>query len=122
MSARVRYWGASAAIFLAGAAVTSVLFINLCGAIFQCGCVSLWAGADKHCNIHAHSGKHCPWCSYGETGYYTVYGSMVGTQAILSFLPRRRSWLGRLLACLSAFPAVGLVMAFAFGMATGYWD
>jgi hypothetical protein len=122
MNSRYAYLGGSTAIFLVTAAVTSVLFINLCGTIFRCGCQSLWSGADRHCNIHSAGVKHCPWCSYGEGGYAAVYGSMIGSQAILSFVPRRRTWAGRLLVSLAAFPAVGVILGLAFGVASGYWD
>jgi hypothetical protein len=122
MSARAGSIAGSLAIFLAAGTVTSVLFINLCGTLYQCGCQSLWAGAAQHCNIHKPGSKHCPWCSYGETGYAVVYGSMLGSQAILGFRPRRWSWRRRLLASLGAFPAVGVVLAVVLGLASGYWD
>ena len=57
----------NALVFVAAAAVTSVFFINLCAAIFGCGCVSLWSGADAHCNIHLAGSRHCPWCLHGQT-------------------------------------------------------
>jgi hypothetical protein len=109
------------AVFLVAATATSLFFINLCGTIFQCGCQSLWAGADQHCNVHQPAGKHCPWCSPSEAGY-AAYGAMIGTQAILSFVPRGWNWRRRLLSSVAAFPVVGLVLGLAFGIGSGYWD
>ena len=40
----------------AAAAFTSVFFIDFCNLVYQCGCRSLWAGADAACNIHTHGG------------------------------------------------------------------
>jgi len=114
----------SVAIFLVSAVVTSVFFINFCATVFQCGCQSLWGEADRYCNIHARHGKHCPWCVFGYAGYAFVYGSMLVCQAIPAFWAVRWgwSWPVRLAASVAAFPASGLVLAYALGTYTGYWD
>ena len=100
--------------------VTSVFFINLCAAIFRCGCRALWAGADTACNIHAPHGHHCSWCAHGPAGYTAVMVLLCAPQLAVSLWPR---W-GRLtktLIALALFPAVGLVVALAFGWYDGYW-
>ena len=111
----------SLAIFVASAAVTSVFFINLCHLVFRCGCDWLWANADKHCNIHNATGKHCPFCSFGYEGYAGIFGTLVVVQALVSFLPAW-PWKTRLAAALAAFPITFGVLALALGKYTGYWD
>jgi len=115
---------ASLAIFLVAGAVTSLFFIQFCATIFQCGCQALWGDADRYCNIHAAHGRHCPWCSFGYTGYALVYGSMIAAQAVCAFLPARWGWgwMSRLAVCLAAFPVVGTVLAVSLGLYTGYWN
>ena len=114
----------SSLIFVAAAAVTSALFINLCATIFQCGCQSIWGAGATYCNIHASHGKHCPWCSFGSRGYMLIFGGMLAAQALASFLPLRWGWgwLARLVAAVAAFPATGLVLGLGLGWYTGYWD
>jgi hypothetical protein len=100
--------------------VTSAFFINLCAAIFRCGCRALWAGADTACNIHAPHVHHCPWCAHGTTGYTAVMVLLCAPQLAVSLWPR---WgrLTRTLTALALFPAMGLVVALAFGWYDGYW-
>lgn len=112
----------SLAIFLCSAAFTLVFLINFCNLVYQCGCRSLWAGAADHCNIHTPGVKHCPWCSIGDAGFAGVTAAILLPQGILSFRPRRWHWTRRLAASLLAFPAAGLVVALAIGLATGYWS
>ncbi|MEZ5403840.1 MAG: hypothetical protein R2729_29440 [Bryobacteraceae bacterium] len=111
-------------VFLAGSTVTSLFFINFCATVYQCGCQSLWTTADQFCNIHASHGRHCPWCSFGYTGYVLVYGTMVAAQAVTVFAAVRRGWTWplQLAATLLAFPAIGLILAVALGLYTGYWN
>lgn len=115
-------WLKPTLIALLAVTVTSVFFIDFCNLVYQCGCKSLWAGAAGQCNIHNHSGKHCPWCSFGQTGYAIVYGSMIVPQILLAFLPRRRSLPARLIWSLLAFPVAGAGLAVVFGLITGYWS
>ena len=114
----------AALIFVATGAITSVFFLNFCATLFQCGCQSLWTLAAKSCNMHASHGRHCPFCSFGQTGYLLVYGGMLGAQAVASFLPLvwGWSWLARLATALTAFPATGLVLGVVLGFYTGYWN
>ncbi|HUQ96007.1 MAG TPA: hypothetical protein VM120_30295 [Bryobacteraceae bacterium] len=109
-----------AAICLAALAVTCVFFINFCNLVYQCGCVSLWAGADKHCNIH-HGPKHCPWCSSRLTGYL-VWITMAVSQTLVSFWPAPWRWPARLFWATAAFPLVGVILALPIGLYQGYWN
>ena len=52
--------------------VTCLFFINVCNWLFDCGCHSLWAGADAMCNVHLANVPHCPICSRGIPGYAGV--------------------------------------------------
>jgi hypothetical protein len=110
--------GKKGLIFLASATFSSVFFINFCNLVFQCGCQSLWAGADAHCNIHNASGHHCPWCLQNPMW---GYGAMMASQLAISFWPATVSWGVRLSAALVAFPVLGGLAALLYGYATGYW-
>jgi len=105
-------------IFLLSATVTSVFFINFCALMFQCGCHSLWAGADAMCNVHREGVHHCPWCAHNPA---FAYLAMIVPQGLISFWPSRFSWKARLAGALTAFPAFGAIAAFIYGSASGYW-
>jgi hypothetical protein len=110
-----------ALIFAAAALVTSVFFIDFCAAVFRCGCVSLWSGADAHCNIHMAGGRHCPWCEHGLVASAIPWALIVAVQAGVSFWPRPMSSGLRLASAVVAFPAAGAVIAVAYGISAGYW-
>jgi hypothetical protein len=112
----------STAIFVAAASVTSLLFLDFCNWIFACGCRSLWAGADAHCNIHHVGAKHCPFCSIGNAGAGAVFIGILIPQAFFSFRPVRWAWHSRFLAALAAFPLAGSAIAFSLGWYMGYWN
>lgn len=107
--------------FTAAATITSVFFINFCATIFQCGCASLWNGADARCSVHLHAARPCPWCSYGLAASMLPYAIIVTAQAGISFWPRPIAPVVRLLAAAAAFPATGAILAAIYGLATGYW-
>jgi hypothetical protein len=106
--------------FLISFAVTCAFFINFCALIFQCGCHSLWAGADATCNIHAQHGRHCPWCSHGYPGYAAEIILLSAPQLLIS-LRSTWSWTARTLGAVALFPTAGIVVALAFGLWDGYW-
>lgn len=108
-------------ICLLAFAVTSALFINFCDLVYACGCHSLWNGADAHCNIHAHHGKHCPWCSHGMVGYGLIFASIVLPQFGVAWLLRTKSWVTGLTATLLGFPVFGGIVAVVVGLWDGYW-
>ena len=108
-------------IFFAATAVTSVFFIDFCAAVFRCGCVSLWRGADVHCNIHTAGVHHCPWCAHGMAASIIPWALIVGVQAVVSFCPRPVRAGVRLAAAVAVFPAVGGILAVGYGLAAGYW-
>src|SRR5437588_537834 len=105
--------------FLLSFSITSAFFINLCNAIFRCGCRSLWAGADIACNVHAEHGHHCPWCSHGNTGYAIAFILICIPQLAISLT--RWSWPARALLATAMFPAAGLGIALMFGWIDSYW-
>ena len=107
-------------IFALAATLTSVFFINFCATVFRCGCVSLWSGADTHCNVHIQGVKHCPWCSNGLAASMVPYLIMVAVQAAISFSPRPVSPVIRFVAAAAAFPVVGAVLAAIYQWASGY--
>ena len=106
--------------FLISFGVTCTFFINLCAWIFQCGCRSLWAGADIACNVHAAHGHHCPWCIRGYLGEAIVLALMCAPQfAVAAFA--RWNWTTRTMAALAMFPAAGSVIALVYGAMDLYW-
>ena len=107
--------------FVAAATVTSVFFLNFCAAIFGCGCVSLWSGADAHCNIHIAGSRHCPWCAHGLAASMIPWALIVAAQAGVSFSPRPMPTAVRLASAVATFPVAGAVIAVAYGLASGYW-
>lgn len=109
------------AVFLGAASVASLLFINFCNLVFQCGCRSWWGGAADHCNIHMAGVPHCPWCTYAASGYLS-FAAIVAAQALVAFWPGTWGTGGRLLAALLAFPLVGGLAALVVGLWTGYWS
>jgi hypothetical protein len=113
---------AGALIFLAGAVVTSVFFIDFCNLVYDCGCTHLWAGAAAHCNIHKAHPPHCPWCSIGMGGFASVYVAILAAQFVALRLTGAFSWPVRLLAVLAAFPAAAGVLAIVIGWQQGYWN
>ncbi len=100
--------------------VTSLFFINFCNWIFQCGCHSLWAGADAMCNIHAQHGHHCPWCGHGPAGQTLIMTLLCAPQLAVSLFAKW-TWPIRTVIAAALFPTMGLVVALAFGWADGYW-
>jgi hypothetical protein len=108
-------------VFLASATLTTVFFINFCGWIYACGCHSLWAGAALYCNIHTAGVRHCPWCSYGATGYRLALAAVLAPQVIVSFWNARWRFLTRLALAVAAFPLMGALVAGFYGLISGYW-
>ena len=107
---------------MAAATLSTVFFIDFCNWVFQCGCRSLWAGADAACNIHTHGVRHCPWCSVGMSGGIALWAIIVGAQVLIALRFRFVHPYSRLLASFAAFPLVGGVLAVGLGLWFGYWD
>jgi hypothetical protein len=110
------------AIATAAAAFTSVFFIDFCNLVYQCGCRSLWAGADAACNIHTYGVRHCPWCSIGAAGGILIWASIVGSQIFIALRSRYLRWYSTAVASFAMFPLVGGVLALGLGLWFGYWS
>jgi hypothetical protein len=110
-----------AAIFGVSAAATWIFLINLCSAIFQCGCGWLWSAAADHCNIHAPNMHHCPMCSIGDAGFNAIALSIITIQAVVSFGPWRWRPLFRFLIALAVFPLLGTAIGVGLGLYMQYW-
>jgi hypothetical protein len=102
-------------------AVTLAFFINLCAALFACGCRSWWAGAAAHCNIHNAQSRHCPWCAYGMPGSLLALGLILAPQLAVSLWPSDWSWRKRLALALALFPGAGAPVGLVYGWLSGYW-
>ena len=100
---------------------TCLFFINFCNWVFRCGCQSLWAGADAHCNIHAAAGHHCPFCHHGAATSAVMLFLILIPQALLSWWPARWDWRIRLILALLVFPVAGGIAAGVLGWFDGYW-
>jgi hypothetical protein len=101
-------------------AVTCLFFIDVCDWIFDCGCRSLWAGADAMCNVHVAGSRHCPFCSRGVAGYAAIMTAVTIPQFALSFWSRSPRTT-RIVLCLLLFPAAMLAVGVVAGIHDGYW-
>lgn len=75
--------------------------------MFHCGCSALALTA--HCNIHAPTPPHCPWCAHPTTFALSALLALFVAFAAIALLWRRRTT--------AIFPSVtvGLVGAIAGG-------
>ncbi len=111
---RAKTFALAAAIVL-----SSVLFIDVCGLVFGCGCRSLWAGAALACNIHQAAGPHCPWCAHPAAGGAVAFAAVALVQASILWGPGRSRLPLRFALALLSFPAVALLV----GTIQGFlWD
>ena len=101
--------------------LSSVFFINLCNLVYQCGCKSLWNGADEHCNVHARHGRHCPFCSHGNAGYGVIFSAILLPQFGVAYFSRRRSAVQQFGATVFSFPVFFGIVALTVGLLDGYW-
>jgi hypothetical protein len=103
----------TACLLLGIAVVTaSLLMTPFCGFMFRCGCSWIWTTAAAHCNIHHSMPPHCPWCSYGDIGYFLPYAGFIIGQALAGILVLR--FTGKLalsvIVTILALVPVGLLM------------
>ena len=69
--------------------ITSVLFIQYCDLLFDCGCQAHWAAAADYCNVHNAEPPHCPWCAGdGASGRWS-FRLIIASQTILALWPGR---------------------------------
>ncbi|MEW5979409.1 MAG: hypothetical protein AB1898_26740 [Acidobacteriota bacterium] len=94
----------------------------LCDWLFDCGCTWLWSGAGDHCNIHHPAPPHCPWCSYGNTGFVLSFLGLLGGTFVSAWVTYR--FTGALLLALLvsgiAVVPVGLILGWVTVQLTGY--
>ena len=114
-------WLGGAVLFLASAGLAYALVLNLCAAVFSCGCRSWWTGAAAHCNVHLAGVRHCPWCAYGPAGFRLAMILMLSPQLLLSFWPTRLRWPLRAAIVFGLFPLSGVAVAIGYGVWSGYW-
>jgi len=109
-------------LILLAAVSTATFMTPLCGFLFKCGCVWIWAGADRHCNIHQSSPPHCPWCAHGKLGYVLPLAGLTLGQFSSGLLTLRLS--GRLtlssLATVASIIPVALLLGYLTILLTSY--
>jgi hypothetical protein len=110
-----------AVLFTFSAALTYAFILNLCHAVYRCGCRSWWNGAAEMCNVHQPGVRHCPWCSYGDWGGLLSLLLILIPQFTLSFWPASLSLPYRCAAVVGMFPIAGIVVALGYGWYAGYW-
>jgi hypothetical protein len=59
-----RRWKRRAYLALATVALTAVIALPVCNAVFDCGCTWPLLGADAHCDIHHPGPPDCPVCAH----------------------------------------------------------
>jgi len=101
--------------------VSGVLFIDLCDAVFGCGCKALWSGAAASCNVHHAAPPHCPWCVHPGWGGAVAFFSVAGMQAAAVFAPVGLARRTRIVLALAALPVVGGGVAWLQALLFGYW-
>lgn len=110
------------AIFVASAAVSAASYLDLCDAIYGCGCVAWWKGAAQMCNIQTAGPPDCPWCSFGFWGGAIPFLGALSAQAAVAFWPARWGVWARFGLSLLALLAVASLFGLGFGLYTGYWS
>ena len=107
-------------LFAVAASVAAVFFIDYCHLVYDCGCVSLWAGGAAHCNIQTPGPPDCPVCAHGGLASGALV-SAVAVQAAVLFVPGKPGTLRRAGLALLAFPVVVGAVGLVAGIALGYW-
>ena len=94
-------------------------FLPICDLHFDCGCVSLWAGAADHCDIHVPGPPDCPWCHHPWMGYAAMLiATMAGLGGIV--LSRKSTrWLVPMIAGLLGFHAALVLLGLLTSLMRG---
>ena len=106
----------ASSLFVGVAALTIFLSLPFCALLHRCGCVAPWLGGEVHCNVHAPSGPHCPWCEHPILGAAAL-GLTLTAQAGVFASARRR---GASLSAAAVASAASLPVAIA-GVALLLW-
>jgi hypothetical protein len=108
-------------LFGVSAGISLALILNLCDAVFACGCKSAWNGGAEQCNVHQHGVHHCPWCSVGTEGFWLAMVLLLIPQLVFSFWPAGWAWRVRIPVVLAMFPIAGGLVGLGYGWYLGYW-
>lgn len=108
-------------LFSVALVFSSVFFIDFCAWLFQCGCQSLWAGAEETCNIHIAHSRHCPWCVHPYAGGLAAFGAVTLAQIGAMAAPFGWGLATRFGLALSALPLVAGTIGLVQGWWWGYW-
>ncbi len=99
------------------AALTALTFLQLCDAIFGCGCRAWWAGAAAQCDVQIAGAPDCPFCAGGELRFVGIVAGLVLVElaaivAVSRRLTPRLPWLvvaGAVAYVVSALAAAGIL-------------
>ena len=108
-------------IFGASAGIAGAGLIEICAAVFRCGCRAWWSGGAARCNMYM-PGPHCPFCVHDRTGYHAALAAILAVQAAVCLWPARMKMRLRFLFAILAFLLVGFAVALAYGWSSGYWS
>jgi hypothetical protein len=113
----LRHGGSALALFGLAAAA----HYPFCGLAFRCGCVATGMGAAAHCNVHASTGPHCPWCELPWLGTFGLVLTLVAQGLVYRAVFRRSaSAATAAFAAALAFPLAALLAALLTWLATDY--
>ncbi len=93
----------------------------LCGQIYRCGCS--YSEGMAYCNVNSPSEPNCPWCSHGETGFYTLFGLILLGTMVSIWLGFRRfgaNLVSGLASGLIGYLVWGVLVALAFAFYDDY--
>lgn len=107
-------YGLSLLGFAVLAGLTEFLFIDLCGMVFQCGCVNWLLGGMSQCNMTVPSLRHCPLCRMSPTAYHALVLLLIAVQGVFV-------WKGRWAEAVLVFPFGGGLALLVLGWYFGYW-
>ena len=100
-------------------AVTCLFFINVCDWMFDCGCHSLWAGADAMCNVHLANSAALSDLQPRHPGICGCDDRSDATTTRRIGLARLEPRLTRTIVCLILFPAGMAAVGALLGVSTG---
>jgi hypothetical protein len=76
------------AILAAALALTVLTALPICNAVFHCGCASVFAGSDAHCDVHRAGPPDCPVCADWLLGAPFFFGIFAAWALLAGLVPR----------------------------------